>query len=256
MGVDIETHHFEPSRGNKGSIGQFGFYNLCIPRDLEARICQLGWAYGPPGQRATVKERLVRPVGFCISERATERHGISHEQAQEGAPIADVLAEFLGDLRYVVEERGGRLVCHNAEFDFGIIANEIRIASEMGADGLGDAGAAFQSIARAGLCSMDPRIGRWLKQCWGEDCGGAGTMNVLSLKLLAERLLTEEEGGKLLEKHHTAGADAHLHRKIAYAIAGLSRAPCRMPNGQHRLPEAGSADGAEAQECEECGERF
>ena len=37
IGVDIETHDWEVSRGNKGSIGKFGFYNLCKPSDLEAR---------------------------------------------------------------------------------------------------------------------------------------------------------------------------------------------------------------------------
>ncbi len=251
IGIDIETHHWEISRGNKLSIGQFGFYNLCTPRDLESRICQLGWAYGPPGRRATVKERLVRPVDFRISEDATNYHGISHEQAQDGEPIADVLAEFLGDLRYVVEERGGRMVCHNMEFDCGIIKNEMdRCAS------LGDAGAKFHSIAGAGFCTMDPRVGRWLKQCWGEDCGGAGTMNVLALKAIAEKLLTEDERGSLLEKHHTAGADAHLHRKVAYAFAGLSRAPCRMPLGQHKLTEPDPSDEAAVRECEECHERF
>ncbi len=251
IGIDIETHHWETSCGNKLSIGQFGFYNLCTPRDLEARICQLGWTYGPPGQHVTVKERLVHPVGFCISEKATEKHNISHERAvHDGELIANVLAEFLGDLRYVVQEQGGRMVCHNMEFDCGIIKNEMDRCD------LGEAGTKFQSIARAGLCTMDPRVGRWLKQCWGEDCGGPGTMNVLSLKAIVEKLLTKDECGGLLEKHHTAGADAHLHRKVAYAIAGLSRAPCRMPSGRHRLTEPDLSEEAAARECEDCHERF
>ena len=38
MGIDIETNDWETSRGNKGSIGHFGFWNLCAPRDLDARI--------------------------------------------------------------------------------------------------------------------------------------------------------------------------------------------------------------------------
>ena len=42
MGVDIETNDWGYSRGNRGSVGQFGFYNLCAPADLEARIVQLG----------------------------------------------------------------------------------------------------------------------------------------------------------------------------------------------------------------------
>ena len=38
ISIDIETNDWEYSRGNKGNIGQFGFYNLCVPKDLEARI--------------------------------------------------------------------------------------------------------------------------------------------------------------------------------------------------------------------------
>ena len=83
IGVDIETHDWEDdSRGNKGTYGQFGHYNLCKAKDLESRIVQLGWAFGPAGCAAVVKERLVRPDGFQISEKATDLYKITHEEAE------------------------------------------------------------------------------------------------------------------------------------------------------------------------------
>ena len=249
IGIDIETHDWEISRGNKGSIGQFGFYNLCLPVDLEARVVQLGWAFGPAGAAATVKERLIRPVGFRVSEKAREYHKISHARAEdEGAPIADVLSEFIDDLLQVVKGEGGRLVCQHLEFDAGIIANELLRC------GMKDAKAQFESIVRAGLCTMSPEIGRWLVQCWGEDCGSAKTTNALALKTIVHRLLPES--ASLLERQHSAGVDALLHRKVAYALRGLSVAPCRMPGGKHETRKVSPQGGPDVAECFICQERF
>ena len=117
IGCDIEANDWETARGVKGTFGRLGHYNLCALIDLQARVVQLGWAFGPAGGKETVKERLIRPVGFKVSAKAAKYHKISHAKAEsEGAELADVLAEFVADLSYVVKERGGRLVCHHLDF--------------------------------------------------------------------------------------------------------------------------------------------
>ena len=77
-------------------------------------------------------------------------------------------------------------------------------------------------------------------------------MNALSLAELVEKLLPESVS--LLKHHHTAGVDALLHRRLGYALYGLSRAPCRMV-GKHEKVDAPEGSGA-ATECTRCGERF
>ena len=117
VGLDLETNDWEDSRGNKGTFGQFEHYNLCKPQDLEARIVQLGYAFGPAGSKATVKEYLVRPRDFRISEKAERYHGISNAQAEaNGRELAEVLEEFLRDLKHLVKEESARVVCHHLEF--------------------------------------------------------------------------------------------------------------------------------------------
>jgi len=226
IGVDIETHDWKVSRGNKGNIGEFGFYNLCVPSDLEARIVQLGWSFGTPGKKATVKEIMICPDGYQISQKATNYHKISHEHATtNGKPLKNALIEFMDDLQYVVETKKGRIVCHHIEFDAGIIANEMLRCNMFN---LLDR---FKDVVRNGLCTMDHNIGKWLMQCHGEDTGSSTTMNVLSLKKIVDLVLPEER--QLLEKHHSAGVDSLLVRRIAYALCGLSIAPCRMNRGSH-----------------------
>ena len=77
-------------------------------------------------------------------------------------------------------------------------------------------------------------------------------MNALSLAELVEKLLPESVS--LLKHHHTAGVDALLHRRLGYALYGLSRAPCRMVD-KHDKVDAPEGSGA-ATECTRCGERF
>ena len=153
FGVDIETNDWQESKGIKGEFGQFRHYHLCAPIDFQARVVQLGWAFGPPGNGATiVKERLVRPDGFTVSDKATRYHKISHEQAErEGSPLHDVLSEFAADLFKIVDEQGGRLVCHHLTFDAGILFNE------MGRCAMTETAEKFVKIVRAGLCTMDPQ---------------------------------------------------------------------------------------------------
>jgi len=225
IGVDIETHDWTISRGNKGNIGQFGFYNLCVPSDLEARICSIGWSFGPPDTEATVKELLIRPEGFQISDKATNYHKISHQHATDnGRPLKDVLNDFMDDLRYVVDIQKGKLVCHHIEFDSGIIANELVRCQMM------DALDQFRAIVRSGLCTMDPSVTRWLMRCHGEDTGSSTTMNVLSLKKMVQLLLPEEQ--KLLEKHHSADTDSLMVLKLAYKLSGAAKGTAKDSGSQ------------------------
>lgn len=249
IGIDIETNDWDTIRGLKGSYGQFGKYSLCAPVDLKARIVQLGWAFGPPGEIAIVKERLVRPIGFEVSEKAHNFHKISHEVAcRDGGDLAEVLTEFMTDLLHVTEANDGRMCCHHLEFDAGIIANELERCHMILEK------SKFEKIARLGLCTMDPEIGRWVLQCWGDDEGNDASKNTLGLKRLVTKVTPEHVG--LLEKHHTAGADALLHRRVAYALCGLSIASCRAPGGGHEKSPCQTIRNGEIWECLRCHERF
>ena len=113
IGIDLETAGWKKSIQNKGSWGQFGFYNLCAPSDFESRVCQLGWAFGAPNEVEVKKEYLVKPDGWEISKDAFDTHKITLAQAEtHGRPMAEILAEFCTDAR-AVADHGGRLVCHH-----------------------------------------------------------------------------------------------------------------------------------------------
>ena len=119
IGIDIETAGWKVSIGNKGSIGQFGFYNLCAESDFESRVCQLGWVFGAPGQPEVEKEYLVKPDGWVISKEAFDFHKITQAQAEaKGLPLAEILTEFCMHAK-AVADRGGRLVCHHMVRDGG-----------------------------------------------------------------------------------------------------------------------------------------
>ena len=101
---------------------------------------------------------------------------------------------------------GGRLVSHHLEFDCGIIDNELQNA------GLGHLREVWGGIAKQGFCTMDPDVGEWVQKSFGRD-GDARTM--MSLRTAALLLLPKTETTqRLLEKSHTAGADAQLHRLL------------------------------------------
>ena len=131
------------------------------------------------------------------------------------------------------------------EFDAGIIANEMARCGMTTASGI------FETIAREGLCTMDPQLGRWLREAWGEGDDNK-LMNALSLKELVNKLLPEHRA--LLTHHHTAGVDALLHRKLAYALYGLGRAPCRLTAGSHE--RQAPREGGDVLMCTSCEERF
>ena len=221
IGVDIETHDWTGGRSmnKRGSIGQFGCYNICLPCDIEEpRIVQIGWAVRGSGDREpVVTERLVRPDGFRVSDKATAFHRITHARAaEEGVSLADALAELMRDA-LEVSGRSGRLVCHHLEFDAGIIAKELSRCK------MADASKLWAKIARAGLCTMDPHIGSWVRQSFNEEVHEPETRNTLSLKELVRRLLPERTD--LLAKHHTAGADACMVLEVAFALHELALPP-------------------------------
>ena len=217
IGVDIETHDWtDGDVKKKGSIGQFGCYNICNPCDIdEPRIVQIGWAMRGAGDREPVViERLVRPDGFFVSDKATAFHRITHARAaDEGVPLADALAELMRDA-LDVSNRGGRLVCHHLEFDAGIIAQELLRCK------MADASKLWAKIARAGLCTMDPHIGSWVRQSFNEEVHEPFTRNTLTLQELMRRLLPERSD--MLAKHHTAGADACMVLEVVFALHELA----------------------------------
>ncbi len=217
MGIDIETNDWDDTRGNKGSIGQFGFYNLCKPEDLAARVVQLGWAVGGvDGSSPDVKESLIRPDGFVVSAKAEDYHGISHSRAEaEGRALKTVMSEFMADMQDV-QSRGGRVVCHHLEFDAGIIDNEL---SRCGLEHLRPE---WATAVRKGCCTMCPEIGRWVRGCFGRDTGPPTAKNTMRLKELAGWLIPGS--AELLAKHHTAGADAELHLLLYGELSRIAAA--------------------------------
>ena len=156
----------------------------------------------------------MRPDGFCVSEKATAFHRITHARAaDEGVPLADALAELMRDA-LDVSNRGGRLVCHHLEFDAGIIAKELSRCK------MDHASKLWAKIARAGLCTLDPHIGSWVRQSFNEEIHEPFTKNTLSLQELMRRLLPERSD--MLAKHHTAGADACMVLEVAFALHELA----------------------------------
>ncbi len=215
VGVDIETHDWEQRTGNKASTGTFGFYSLCHPDDFQARVVQIGWAVGMYGQKPQVKERILKPEGFSIAAKAAKYHGICQERAMaEGRSLQEVLDEFMRDV-VDVQQRGGRLVVHHLEFDCGIILRELqRVGSKYQQE--------WRDIAKRGLCTMDPNIGRWVRQCLNEDYGSETSKNTMKLSELVSKLMPSETFGP----QHTAGADAHRHWRLYFEflmLAGLDK---------------------------------
>ena len=160
-GIDVETHGWTDGVESVGGRGQFGHYCICPPAKLEARIVTLGWAVGELSSDPVRKERIIKPDGFRVEEKATRCHGISHDRADsEGVPLKEVLTEFLDDMLAVMEA-GGRLVAHHLEFDAGIVARELNNA------GLGHRLHEWISFVREGFCTMDPGVATWVRECCG-----------------------------------------------------------------------------------------
>ena len=92
IGLDIETHDLL-GRHMKWWVGPLGFATLADPITLqEARIVQIGWSVHGAGGESDVKEFIVHPDGFSISDAASAIHGITEEKAtKSGVPLQAAL---------------------------------------------------------------------------------------------------------------------------------------------------------------------
>ena len=227
MAIDIETAGWEYVRKSKIRIGMFGHATFNTAEKLkEGRIVQLGWAIGynnsAPAAVEKREERMIYPAGFTISPGATGIHKIDQKRAErEGQPLEGVLVEFMMEVQGVME-RGGRLVAHNLDFDAEILYNELARCS------LESLQRQWSKAARMGCCTMDPEIGRYLCTCFGEDAGPETAENTMSLQKLTEWLLPESV--PLLDKHHTASADAELALRLYIRICQLAQS-CQVAGG-------------------------
>ena len=120
--------------------------------------------------------------------------------------------------------------------------------------GLTDALPEFAVIAKKGLCTMNPQIGCWLREAWGDDSGKAESMQTMKKEELVKKLLPECV--PLLAHQHNAGVDALLVRNLAYALYGLSRAPCRLKGPPHQKRAVSGVGGESLMVCSLCEERF
>ena len=162
------------------------------------------------------KTRLVKPTDFVITERATNFHQITQEHAsQKGHFLPDVLREFMDDVREAFR-KGGRVVAHHIEFDYRIIYEEL------GRSGLSELQQEWKSIAGKGCCTMDPIVGRWLRQCMGKDVGPETATHTVPLDEMFGGL--HPENTTLLKKRHDAGADAEMAWLVYAALLLRARA--------------------------------
>ena len=186
-----------------------------------SRIVQIGWVIGgsTPQSPATVKSALVKPEGFEISEDATRKHRITHEQAvREGRVLREVLTEFVTDVTSACRSGGGRVVAHQLEFDAAVIYEEL---GRCGLNALQDE---WACVAKGGYCTMNPSVGRWLKECSGEEVGPSTTQHVLGLKDTLNRLLPKGGDDSRKEfQHHAADDDAQMTRLIYLALLTRTR---------------------------------
>ena len=218
MGIDIETADWPDSQpgGNKGNIGQFGFYNLCAPEDLNQRCVQLGWVMGQNERLDVKKEYLIQPTDYTVAEKATKFHKITHAAGAGGRPLRDVLAEFIDDVRELLR-RGGRIACHHLEFDCGILAKELKRCDLM------EQHAVLKQAACSGLCTMDPEVGRYVFERMQQEGGPESAKNAMSLRKLVNHVCPQF--GYMLKNHHSAGVDAELHYNVARAVQRLAAPP-------------------------------
>ena len=216
VGFDCETHDWLDNAERKGRIGQFGWYTKNDDVHF-SRIVQLGWVVAGPGNSRELvsKSSLIQPCGFQMSARATKCHGITHEAAMEnGRALADVLEEFVRDASEACA-RGGRVCAHQLEFDAGLIDEELRRC------GLPDLRKTWQQIARAGYCTMNPAVGRWLKECSGEDVGPETTKPIVGLTKTMRLLGLCPDS--LQQRHHDAEHDARMAQLIYATLLNHAR---------------------------------
>ena len=155
----------------------------------------------------------MKPVGFEISDKAAKYHGISHVSASaSGVCLREALLEFLSDV-IPLHEKGGRVIIHHLEFDAGIISRELDRA------GLHSYQTAWHDVASSGLCTMDPMIGKWVRELLGMEMAPYPSGNTMKLDDML-KLLPESDA--LRGCRHSAGADAQLHMRVYRALKRLT----------------------------------
>ena len=104
-----------------------------------------------------------------------------------------------------------RGACSELRWLHAVRASRGIVAKELARCDMVEEGALLATVARKGLCTMDPFLGHWMAQVWGEDCNTVA--NAQPLKNIVQRILPERK--EHLEEHRTPGADAHLYRAVA-----------------------------------------
>lgn len=211
-GFDVETHGWEDVE-SIGGTGQCGFFCICPPAKLQARAVQLGWIISSKSSVLIHKERMIKPVGFQIEQKAIDFHGISHtEAASHGFPLEEVLKEFLADL-FEARSRGARIISHHLEFDAGILANELDHA------GMSEQRSDWLDFVREGFCTMDPDVGRWVRECCAMETAFESNRNIMTLPALASALRPYGQWPDWTP--HRAGSDARMHLAVYDALVEL-----------------------------------
>ena len=129
--------------------------------------------------------------------------------------LRDVLNEFMEEMSTLYEE-GARMVVHHLEFDCGIISKELS------RERLDDLQEEWATIARNGLCTMDPSIGKWVRTCKGLELAPCHSGNTMKLDDMLRCLLPDVCRGA----RHSAGCDARLHVLLFAALQDMLRKAC------------------------------
>ena len=227
IGIDIETHALIPQSAKcaKCYTDEFGLETGVTEEGLSfLRMIQLGWVIGDTTS-SIIRTKLIKPSDFTIQSDATKGHHITHEEAcDNGVPAQEALQEFFEDVALLIG-KGYRLCAHHLGFDAGIILREFDRA------GLHSCKLEWVSMVRDGLCTMDPSIGRWVRQQIGL-CDVSGRWP-LSLKDSVKFMLPSHSG--MLSEHHHAGNDAHMHMLLAQELH--RRVYSCLPDASHVMNE-------------------
>ena len=204
VGIDVETHALVPAQKSQAwRAGRFGLQTKVDADTLAPlRLVQIGWAIGEiSGGQPEPRSRIIKPDGFEIETSASAKHRIDHNLAlAEGVPLRDALKEMLQEVLGAAR-RGGRVCAHHLEFDATVIANEMERA------GLGSELAEWERVVRAGLCTMDPHIGHWVRT----QAGSNDVPHFIPIRLADAVASMVPDGERLLVHHHDAGGDARMH---------------------------------------------
>ena len=208
--IDVETHMLAPE--NKLDVangaGSLSVFKKTTPDELaHLRLVQIGWAVGDVrGGEPRVRELLVKPVGYEIHSKAADKHGITQDHASSrGLPLREVLSQFLAEFEEACRQ-GARVTAFNLDFDAAVVRHELA------REGLVEELAEWDQKTSEGLCTMHPEICKWVT---GQRGGNA--LPSCSLNLAVRTLLPEHVG--MLQSHHNAGNDSHMHWLLCKALA-------------------------------------